>query len=279
MNFISKKRKRAGFLEKSLDGIAHALERASFSEHTYDKGGFLQRLDPRVKVIGFLLIILSSAASKSLLVILSIYIFSIILAIASKVSLGAIARTVWIGALIFTGAIALPALFLTPGNPIFHIPILGWGVTEQGVKSAAFLISRVITSATFAFLLVLTTPWSHILKSLHFLRVPVLFVVILNMTYRYIFLLLRTAQNMFESRRSRTVGKLSPADSRRITAATAGVLLSKSMKISSDVYMAMQSRGFRGEVRTLEDFTMSSRDWLVLVTFVSLSCLWLWLGI
>ena len=46
-----------------------------------------------------------------------------------------------------------------------------------------------------------------------------------------------------------------------MTARTAGVLLSKSMDLSNDVYLAMQSRGFRGEVRILSDFRMKSWDY------------------
>ena len=47
------------------------------------------------------------------------------------------------------------------------------------------------------------------------------------MTYRYMFLFLATARDMFESRESRIVGVLQPADRRRLAAASAGVLLGK----------------------------------------------------
>jgi energy-coupling factor transporter transmembrane protein EcfT len=43
---------------------------------------------------------------------------------------------------------------------------------------------------------------------------------------------------------------------------TGGVLLSKTMALGDEVYMAMLARGFRGEVRLLTDFRMRSRDWL-----------------
>ena len=68
------------------------------------------------------------------------------------------------------------------------------------------LVARVETAATLSVLLILCTPWSHVLKALRVLRVPVVFVVILGMTYRYILLLLQSAHDMFESRRSRMVG-------------------------------------------------------------------------
>jgi len=58
---------------------------------------------------------------------------------------------------------------------------------------------------------------------------------------------------MFESREARLVGTLEGPERRRLAGATAGVLLDKSMQLSADVHLAMQARGFRGDVRLLED--------------------------
>jgi energy-coupling factor transporter transmembrane protein EcfT len=122
-----------------------------------------------------------------------------------------------------------------------------------GIRSAAFLISRAETAATLSTLLVLTTPWPRILRALRGFRAPAVIVVILGMTTRYIFLILQTAVEMLESRKSRTVGVLPPADRRRLAASSVGVLLSKSVALSSEVHAAMLSRGFRGEIRLLDE--------------------------
>src|SRR4029078_7212211 len=127
-------------------------------------------------------------------------------------------------------------------------------------------------------LLILCTPWAQVLKALRVLRVPVVFVVILGMTYRYIFLMLQTAQDMFESRQSRMVGTLDGAERRRLAGASVGVLLSKSIQLSRDVYIAMLSRGYRGEVYTLDDFQMRGRDWVALAVLLGIAVLASWLG-
>ena len=201
-----------------------------------------------------------------------------VLAIRSQVPLRTLVVRVWAGAFAFTGLIALPALFLTPGRPVGRLPVLGWPLTAQGLRGAAFLISRVETTATLSMLLVLCTPWIHVLKALRILRVPVVLVVILGMTYRYILLMIATAEEMFESRRSRMVGKLQANDARRLAVATAGVLLGKTMQLSGDVYMAMQSRGFRGEVYLLDEFRMRRRDWSWLALFLALGSAAIWMG-
>ena len=74
---------------------------------------------------------------------------------------------------------------------------------------------RVETAVTFTTLLILCTPWTHVLKALRALRLPKEAITMLAMTYRYVFLLVDTAGQMFESRRSRTVGVLKGRSSGR----------------------------------------------------------------
>jgi cobalt/nickel transport system permease protein len=154
---------------------------------------------------------------------------------------------------------------------VSRLPLLHWPVTAQGLTSAAFLLLRVETAATFSALLVLCTPWSRVLKALRFFRIPVTVVMILGMTYRYIFLLLRTAGDMFESRRSRLVGVLAEAERQRLASATVGVLLAKSFQLSGEVHAAMQSRGFQGEVHLLDELAIRPADWLMLSGFAAIA--------
>ena len=147
---------------------------------------------------------------------------------------------------------ALPAIVLTPGTPV--VGFGGFVVTAQGLRGAAYLLSRAETAATLSALLVLTTPWPWVLKALRVLKCPTVLVSVLGMTYRYIFEILRAALDMFEARRSRTVGTLSSADNRRLAVSAIRGPHSKSFQLSGDVHMAMQSRGFRGEVHVLPDF-------------------------
>jgi energy-coupling factor transporter transmembrane protein EcfT len=82
---------------------------------------------------------------------------------------------------------------------------------------------------------------------------------------------------MFESRRSRMIGPLSPRDRRRVATATAGVLLDKALRLSTDVQLAMFARGYRGEVRLIDDFRTTPFDWLALARFAAIAAAALWL--
>jgi len=260
------------FLERTIEGLYRALQRAFEAEHSAARRGLLQAVDPRIKVLGLFALIVAATMSRRLWPIAALLALAIVLAAVSRISIGTLSR-VWAGALFFTGVIAIPALFLTPGTVIGSTHI-----TRQGVTTACFLILRVETAATMAILLVFTTPWAHVLKALRIFRVPVVFVAVLGMTCRYILLLLETAHETFESRRSRTVGTLSGRERRRMAVASAGVLLNRSSQLSDDVYLAMQARGFRGEVYVLDDFRMTPRDWAALAAFVGLVAAAVWAG-
>jgi cobalt/nickel transport system permease protein len=266
-------RKRGGFLENTLEGLHTAMERALYAETTASRSGLLQRFDARVKVAGLLALVVAMALATKLWLIATILGLAVLMALFSAIPLGVVASRAWVGAFLFSGMIAAPALFLTPGDTLYGLPI-----TMQGARTAAFLILRAETAATLMLVLVYTTPWTHILKALRIFRVPVVFVVILGMTCRYILLMLETAHEMFESRKSRTVSRMTPADQRRLAVSGSGVLLGKTLHLSSDVYMAMQARGFRGEVYLLDNFQMRSMDWLALGAFAAVTAVAIWVG-
>ena len=266
------------FLERTLAGFLGAMEHALDAEEIANSNGLLQRLDPRVKLVGILILIIAAATAHKLLVIGAVFAIAVLLAASSRVSPWLLAKRVWIPVLLFTGIIALPAPFVIPGRVVLRLPVLGWALTAQGMASAEYLISRVETASTLSVLLIVSTPWTHVLKALRVLRVPVVIVVILGMAYRYIFLLLDSARDMLESRRSRMVGRLNGPDRRRLAAASVGVLMSKTMQLSGDVYGAMLARGFRGEVYSLDEFRTAMLDWIMLGVFAVLGAGALYFG-
>jgi cobalt ECF transporter T component CbiQ len=268
---------RTGIFEKTLADLTHALEQSLFAETISRQAGLLQALDPRVKIISILSLLLSVSLSHSLPVLLSLYGLALLLAWLSLIPLDFFIKRVWLFMPFFTGLIALPALFITPGPALVSLP-LGLAITKTGAVTVLFLLLRVSTSVSLGVLLILTTPWTTLLKALSVLRVPEGFLLILGMTYRYIFLLLLTAEDMFLSRRSRIIGRLRPAEAWRILAASAGTLLNKSLSLSSEVYLAMQARGYRGQSRTVTAFQMRSIDWAWGTGIIFIAALAVWLG-
>ena len=241
---------RRGFLERSVESLRDAADRSLFRETAARRDGPLQSLDPRAKLGGALALILAVLLVHDARVVAALLVLSIAAAIAAARDSFPLLTRAWLAALAITGIAALPALVLTPGIAVAELPF-GWTISRQGLTTVALLLGRTGTAMTLSLLLVLTTRWADLLRALRTLGAPVVLTAIVSMTYRYVFVLLEAAGELFEGRRSRRVGPLPARAQRQVAGATAGALLTRSMRMADDVYLAMQSRGFRGEVYVL----------------------------
>lgn len=264
------------FAARTASKLHRAVQNTLYLEEFARIPGLLQGLDPRTKIVilGGLVVVVSAARRLETLAVLLLA--GVMLALASHIPLRVLAARAWAGVFLITAVLAGPALFTTPGDPLLRFPY-GIAITAPGLKTASLLTLRIETAATFSALLVLCTPWPHLLKGLRVLRVPVVLVVLLSLTCRYIVLLLGTAEEMFIARESRRVGVLSGGQQRQMALASIGVLLAKTMAVSEEVYLAMQSRGYRGEVFLLDSFQMRRRDWAALLVAPLLATPFLWL--
>lgn len=264
------------FVEATLRGFSRAMSKAFVSEQIASKTGLLQCFDPRARIVAIFSLVLAVTLCRRILAVAGLFAVAVAIALASRVGFGTLVKRVWLVAFGFTGLIALPALFLTPGEPLASLGRAT--ITLQGARTAALLVLRVEAAVTLTTALVLSTRWTHVLRALRSLGLPAEIVAILAMTHRYIFLLMETANQMFESRQSRMVGVLSRREQRTMAARTAGVLLSKSMDMSEDVYHAMQSRGFRGDIRILSELRMRALDFAAVATAFCAGSLAVWWG-
>ncbi len=267
------RREGVGWLEQTLAGITGSIEHAVFTERHARQEGFLQARDPRAKLGMFVAALLAAGLTGSLVVLAALYVLVLIAARASHVPGRFFLQRVWLGVPLFAGVVVIPALFLVPGPRLFDLPVgpLQVAPSLPGVVGAVLLIARVGVDVSLAVLLVLTTPWSDILKSLRALGVPQVFVLVLSMTYRYIFLFLHTANGVLLARRSRMVGRTSGAEQRRWIGGTMGNLVGRAFRVSSDVYAAMVARGFTGEMRACTAYRMGAADWASLGGTLALS--------
>jgi cobalt/nickel transport system permease protein len=257
---------RVGWLEHTVAGVAGSIQRAVFTEELARRDGWLQAVDPRAKLGMFLAVVLAASLARSLVVLVLVYLLVLAAGAASRLPFELFVKRTWLGIPFFAGVVIVPSIFLTPGPRLFAVAIgpVVLGPTLPGLLGAAVFVARVGVSVSLAVLLVLTTPWADLLKSLQALRVPDVFALILGMTYRYIFLFLHALNGMFEARKSRLVGRSPGGEERRWIAGSMGTLLHRSFKMSGDVYAAMLARGFGGQMRTYRAYRMARADWLAL---------------
>jgi energy-coupling factor transporter transmembrane protein EcfT len=74
------------FFERTLASFLNAVEHALDAEEVSQAKGLLQRLDPRVKVVGILMLIIAAAMAHKFWVIGAVFVIALILAASSRVS-------------------------------------------------------------------------------------------------------------------------------------------------------------------------------------------------
>lgn len=262
---IGKKRK-GSFVAKTLAGASGVLRQAISSEEVAAQKGLLQRIDARIKLVTLVGLLVAIGLLHSLPLLVLGYGMTLVLAAASRLPVWFFIKRVWLFIPIFTGIVVLPATLsvITPGNVV--LPLWTWhgveqGFTEQGLHSAGLIITRVATSISLVVLLTLTTSWVRLLAALRALGVPKIFVLIIGMAYRYLFLLLDTVDDIYTARKSRTLRpERDTKQGRKFVAAGAGTLFGKAHQVSEEVHQAMVARGFTGNARTLDEFKLRTVD-------------------
>ncbi|MDQ7095228.1 cobalt ECF transporter T component CbiQ [Desulfosporosinus sp. PR] len=276
-------RRKGHFIEKTLRDIIKIIHEAVFAEEVALRQGFLQDLDSRVKVVMlmYFLVIVNLCSQLSLL--WGFYLVLLIIAVFSRLPLRQVVLRVWLVIPLFTGIMVLPSLFnwVRPGDPLwvianFHHSLrIGFislpptlAVTKQGLWGGAMLVSRVGISVSLAVILTLSTRWMDFLRALRSFYVPKIFVVTLEMTYRYIFVLISAMEEMFLARKARDAGQSAAKEQRRFIGSAVGGLFGKSLQMSEEVYWAMTARGYSGEIRLLQRSRLGWQDVLILLLVV-----------
>jgi cobalt/nickel transport system permease protein len=229
----------------------------------------LHRLDPRVKVVVMVLFILSNA----------------LLPDGAWAAFGlSWLALVWANHLSSLGVdftfkrsfIALP-FALAAVSAIFSplgIPLAEWMLgplklipTDVGLIKFGSILLRSWLSVQAAILLVAATRFPDMIHAFEHLRVPAVLTTIVAFLYRYLFVLTDEVMRLLRARQSRSATIPGFRSGRtvvwraRITGNMAGQLFLRSYERSDRIYNAMLSRGYTGQLRTLNPHVMHASDW------------------
>lgn len=236
----------------------------------------IHSLDPRVKIIAAILIILSNALLPD-----GDW-------LSFGVTWGLLLTITWIatlrlGFLLSRSLIVLPftlaaltTLFSTPGPPFVTLSFPPVTITHPGLIRFGSILLRSWLSVQAAILLSATTPFPDLIHALRHLKLPPILMAIISFMYRYLFVLAEEAKRLLRARASRSAhapqtkggGRL--AWNAKVTGSMVGQLFLRSLERSERIYQAMQSRGYRGNLLTLNPHLMGIVDWLTLGGFLTI---------
>lgn len=244
------------FIERSILGALSFLKESVFSEEYAARSGLLQAVNPRMKVLIFIILLIAVLFIKNILFLCVFYLSCLLLAMASKINLGYFLKRTWVFIPLFSLFIAIPALFsvFTPGEALFTFKLAGlkFIITRQGFDGATLFVMRVATSVSLVVLLNLTTRQTALFKVLRDFGIPQIFVMTLSMCYRYIFLFAEIIEHTYIAIKSRVGTNLHYKKGQRIVAWKIANLWERSEQLNEEVYNAMLSRGYTGEPKALE---------------------------
>lgn len=254
------------FIEHSLINILSFLKQSIFAEeYAYLEKGFLQSIDPHIKVLSIFVFLISTLLLKNIALLCCMYLLCLCLAYLSQIHLRFFLIRTWIFIPLFSLFIALPALFniFTAGETLLSFKVIGINliITKPGLFIATRFVMRILTSLSFVILLSLTTRHTQLLKVLRIFKIPQIFVITLGMCYRYIYLFIGIVENNYLAIKSRVGIRIPYQKGQKIVALKIAHLWQRSAQLNQEVYNAMLSRGYSGEPVVLDEFKTDIKDW------------------
>ncbi|OGP08401.1 MAG: cobalt ECF transporter T component CbiQ [Deltaproteobacteria bacterium GWC2_42_51] len=268
--------KGRGFIEKNLEAITAFLKEVLEPDIPSNKNGLLQAIDPRARLFGIGLLILSSAILTSVVSMMMLLATVLVITIASQISINVLLKRV-LPMLIFTLFLIFPAVFsfITPGTVVLEILRMddfNLYISKEGLEGVSLLLLRVMLMVSLLSLSLLTTGYPDIFRALQSFPIPRFFITALSMTFRYIIVLLKVAEDSHLARKARTIKPLTLKEGQGWLASRMWFIMERSMQLAEGTYLAMTARGFTGEVKTVSVFEMRGRDyvWIGFAIFVLL---------
>lgn len=144
------------------------------------------------------------------------------------------------------------------------------GVTGKSLAVAGGLFFKSLGGVSCLYFLSLTTPMVDIFWVLKKMRAPSLFVELMNLIYRFIFVLMETAEKIFTSQTSR-LGYKSLKISYNSLGGLASNLFIKSYHRSQALFTTLSSRCYNGDLNVIEQQYSLSRKNIVLILVAEIS--------
>lgn len=140
--------------------------------------------------------------------------------------------------------------------------------TTNGILRCFSIMGKFIVTMTALIALVATTRFADLLAAMSKLAVPKLLIMQLGFLHRYIFVLTEKAHRIIRARTGRTLRSLGAKQELKIAAAMIGTLCVSSIDSASRINIAMQARGFKGDLRTMTKMKTKTADWFYVAALI-----------
>ena len=220
---------------------------------SYAHSNNLREVNTYFKVLFGILTMLMSLISTSPIIPLIITIFmSILIVFKAKIAWKFYLKFFMIPLSFGLLTFVFMAIFFGTGTHILELGIFNIAVTSDGFDLGLLVFTRMLGGFTCMAFLSLTTPMAELFSVLELVKIPKIFLEIAMLMYRYIFIFLDEAINMYHSQETR-LGYSSLKQSFKSLGMLGSNLFIESWIKGEQAYIAMESRCYDGTIETLQE--------------------------
>ena len=225
------------FINKSILSLLGILSKIK-NQSGYKIDMFNVNAAFKVAFTFMLLILLSMSRSFTFVTIIIVYLLTILSLMQAEEIIKIIRISIIMT--LFTFIVLLPAVY--------------WG----NAYSSVMITSKVFATVTAMNILSHSTKWNSITNALKRFFVPDIFILVLDITIKYIVMLGDFTLSMLYSLKLRSVGR----NKSKYTSLSgiAGTMFIKSKEMAEDMYSAMECRGFTGEYHSSNKLKITLAD-------------------
>jgi len=144
------------------------------------------------------------------------------------------------------------ALFFGVGSHVLELGIFNLAVTSDGFNLGLLVFARMLGGFSCLAFLALTTPINEMFSVLENLKIPKIVLEIAMLMYRYIFVFLNEAMNMYHAQETR-LGYTSLKKTYKSMGMLASNLFINTWVKGEQAYLAMESRCYDGSIKLLKN--------------------------
>jgi len=142
------------------------------------------------------------------------------------------------------------ALFFGIGSHIWELGIFNLAVTSDGFNLGLLVFTRMLGGFTCMAFLALTTPMTELFSVMELIKIPKIVLELAMLMYRYIFVFLDEATNMYHAQETR-LGYSSFKKSFKSMGMLGSNLFIRTWIKGEQAYIAMESRCYTGSIKTM----------------------------
>jgi len=165
------------------------------------------------------------------------------------------------------------SIFFGVGPHILELGFLNLAVTVDGFNLGLLVLARVMGGFTCLAFLALTIPMTELFSELERIKIPQIVLELAMLMYRYIFVFLDEAVNMYHAQETR-LGYISLKKSFKSMGILVSNLFIRTWFKGEKSYLAMESRCYDGSIKTLKEpeslRSIGTRNFCLFISFEAL---------